>query len=277
MPHNTLLKHFILCVLLLAIVRGALIGDSTPTQQTVPAQNAIFMSTVSRLNDLSSSSVILSQLGVPGFSRKHGFNYIVLDGWTCNGSTGLPLSFWKNPNAYINTTLGESDDATRKVIKQFYQAAGVKLLVNAFGSNEKPVSGKLDAGECASELVAFLHDYGFDGANIDLQEGISGDGIGWITRFTLSLNGKNAKQYIFSHSVDIDLFDQKQNPTGDYTLIEKAVGKHIHFYNIRYVSLKSSFTNYKEIFSMGTLSVVGLAKRGFPLNKIIIGKPSLHN
>lgn len=277
MSHNTLPRPFILSVLLLVIVQGALIGDSTPTQQTVPAQNAIFLTTVSRLNDLSSSSAILSQLGVPGFSRKHGYNYIALDGWTCSGSSGLPLSFWKNPNAYINTTLGESDDATRKIIKQFYQAAGVKLMVNVFGANEKPVNGKLDAMDCAIKLVAFMDGFGFDGANIDFQEGILGDGIGWITRFTLSLNDKNTKQYIFSHSVDIDLFDQKQYPTGDYTLIEKAVGKYINFYNIRYATPKGNFTNYKEIFAMGTLSVVGLAKKGFPLNKIIIGKPSLHN
>lgn len=170
-----------------------------------------------------------------------------------------------------------SDGETRKIIKQFYQAAGVKLLVNAFGSNERPVDAKLDAADCASKLVAFLDDYGLDGANIDFQDGISGDAIEWLTRFTLSVPVNATRQYIFSHSVDIDYFDQAQYPTGDYSLIEKAVGKNINFYNIRYVSPKANFTNYKEIFTMGTLSVAKLAKRGISLNKIIISKPSLYN
>jgi hypothetical protein len=277
MPNTHLPNPFPLALLLVVLVQCAVIGESTPTQQTVPAQTAIFFTTVSRLTDLSTSSAILSQLAVPGFSRKHGFNYVALDGWTCNGSFGPAISFWKNPNAYLNATLGGSDGETRKIIKQFYQAAGVKLMVNAFGANEKPVTGKLDAGDCASKLIAFLDDYGFDGANIDFQDGISGDGIGWLTTFTLSLTANDTKQYIFSHSVDIDFFDQAKYPTGDYSLIEKAVGKYINFYNIRYSSPKANFTSFKELFTMGTLSVTKLAKRGLPLNKIIISKPSLSN
>ena len=125
--------------------------------------------------------------------------------------------------------------------------------------------------------MGFLDAYGFDGANIDFQDVLSGDAIGWITIFTLSLNNNNTKNYIFSHSVDIDFFDQIQYPTGDYSLIEKAVGNYINFYNIRYVSPKENFTTYKEIFTMGTLSVKGLVNKGILQNKIIIGKPSIYN
>lgn len=86
MSNNSLPSPLLLALLLIVLVQGALIAESTPTQQTVPAQTAIFFTTVTTLTDLSTSSAILSQLAVPGFSRKHGFNYVALDGWTCNGS-----------------------------------------------------------------------------------------------------------------------------------------------------------------------------------------------
>lgn len=98
-----------------------------------------------------------------------------------------------------------------------------------------------------------------------------------MTKFTLALKSSNNSQYSLSHSVDVSLFNQSQYPMGDYTLIEKAVGQYINFYNIRYSSRESNFTNYKEIFSAGLLSVSGLSQRGIPINKIVVAKPSLYN
>lgn len=138
----------------------------------------------------------------------------------------------------------------------------------------------MNATDCASKLLTFLEDYDLDGANIDFRDvsSFQNGAIEWITKFTLGLNDdKKASKYIFSHSVDIPLFDQSQYPMGDYSLIEKAVGQYIKFYNVRYWSSKSNFTTYKEFFSHGTSSVDALQKRGIPLSKIIIAKPSLYN
>ena len=83
---------------------------------------------------MSNFTKILSQLAVPGFSRKHGFNYIALDGWSCSHNFGEVLSIWKNPNNYLNDGLAANDSLSRKIIKNFYLAAGIKVLVNAFSS-----------------------------------------------------------------------------------------------------------------------------------------------
>ena len=72
-------------------------------------------------------------MGVPGFGRKHGFNHIVLNGWTCSGEMGSPLKVWSAPNAYLGTLLSDSDAKSITVLKDFYKAGGVTVLANAFG------------------------------------------------------------------------------------------------------------------------------------------------
>jgi hypothetical protein len=123
----------------------------------------------------------------------------------------------------------------------------VKLLVNAFGSFENPVSSNLSATDCAGKLLSFIQTYDLDGANIDYQDvsSFQKGGIAWLTQFTLALNSNdNNTQYIFSHSVDASLFDRAKLPMGDYSLIEKAVGQYINFYNVRYSSSTLNFSSY---------------------------------
>lgn len=55
------------------------------------------------------------------------------------------------------------------------------------------------------------------------------------------------------------------------------MGKDIDFYNIRYATSKSNFTTYEEIFQSGANSVNNLVRKGVPINKIIIAKPSIFN
>jgi hypothetical protein len=85
----------------------------------------------------------------------------------------------------------------------------------------------------------------------------------------------NSSKIMVSHSIDVGLLDGGQYPTGDYSFVEKAVGKYIDFYNIRYVTAKSNFTTYEEIFQAGASSVNNLVRKGVPINKIVISKPAI--
>ena len=51
----------------------------------------------------------------------------------------------------------------RSTIKQQYQAAGIKLLVSAFGSTEQPTTSGADATQLASTMAAWVKKYGVDG------------------------------------------------------------------------------------------------------------------
>lgn len=127
---------------LIACSHAAIIGDSlsSSVNNTDQTRSTAFFTIITSLIDLNSQNSILSQLGVPGFSRKHGYNYIALDGWSCSQKLGQVISFWQNPNSYLNDSLAANDSTTRKIIKQFYQSAGIKVLVNAFGTYENPAT-----------------------------------------------------------------------------------------------------------------------------------------
>lgn len=133
----------IFCLLLLITCsHAAIIGDplNSSANDTDQARSTAFFTIVTSLTDLSSQNSILSQLGVPGFSRKHGYNYIALDGWSCSQKPGPVISFWQSPNTFLNDSLAANDSTTRKILKQFYQSAGIKLLVNAFGTYQNPAT-----------------------------------------------------------------------------------------------------------------------------------------
>jgi len=173
--HNSMsngLLHLLTALYLLIIVNSQTINitSSNTTSNDIIKPEVVLFTTVTSISNVKSSQVILEQLAVPGFARKHGFNYVALDGWTCQGDMGLVIKVWQSPTQYLNHTLAVNDSLTRDVIKKFYQAAGVKLMVNVFGIWEKPISNKLNAEECANKLLTFIKDYGFDGANIDFQD-----------------------------------------------------------------------------------------------------------
>lgn len=129
-------------ILLIVCSHAAIIGDSlSPSvNNTDQTRSTAFFTIVTSLTDTSSQNSIFSQLGVPGFSRKHGYNYIALDGWSCSQKLGQIVNFWQNPNTYLNDSLAANGSTTRKIIKQFYQSAGIKVLVNAFGTYENPAT-----------------------------------------------------------------------------------------------------------------------------------------
>lgn len=58
------------------------------------------------------------------------------------------------------------------------------------------------------------------------------------------------------------------------TALEKVVGDHIDYYVVKYYNDNRSYSSYVHLFQIGPQSVEQLAKRGIPLTKIVVGKPS---
>ena len=68
-------------------------------------------------------------MGVPGYSRKHGYTHIALGSWECGGKVTGALELWKSPTKYVQT-LGSDDEAGRRAIKQAYAGSGIRVLAN---------------------------------------------------------------------------------------------------------------------------------------------------
>ena len=68
--------------------------------------------------------------------------------------------------AYEWTTLSASDRAT---VKSEYEAAGIKLMVSAFGSTDVPTTSGADPTSTADTIAAWVIEYGLDGVDIDYE------------------------------------------------------------------------------------------------------------
>ena len=77
------------------------------------------------------------------------------------------LSFWLYSGlADQAETWKELSADQRATIKSEYAAAGIKLLVSAFGSTETPTSSGVDAVAAADALAQWCKDYDLDGVDV---------------------------------------------------------------------------------------------------------------
>lgn len=84
------------------------------------------------------------------------------------------LSFWllSGPADQVEEWVLISN-ATRASIKSSYNAAGISLIVSAFGSTDTPTTSGYDPTTVANELAAFVLEYDLDGVDIDYEVGLS--------------------------------------------------------------------------------------------------------
>ena len=80
------------------------------------------------------------------------------------------LSFWLIAGAwdkaYEWTTLTAAERAT---IKSQYNAAGIKLMVSAFGATDVPTTSRLDPVTVANNLAGWVKQWGLDGVDVDYE------------------------------------------------------------------------------------------------------------
>ncbi|KAI0029952.1 glycoside hydrolase family 18 protein [Vararia minispora EC-137] len=219
------------------------------------------------------------------------------DRWI-SGETGPPaVSALKGFNVYILSFLllsGPADQAvewtlidsgTRASIKSAYAAAGIKMLVSAFGSSDAPTTAGADPVATANRMAAWVKQYGLDGIDVDYEDFNAFNGgttaaVNWLISFTQQLRAQlPASNYIITHAPVAPWFE-KGYSGGGYLAVDSAVGSLIDWYNIQFYNQGTSqYTTCGSLLntsggSYPGSSVFEIAANGVSLSKLVIGKPA---
>ena len=62
------------------------------------------------------------------------------------------------------------NDTQRSAIKSQYAAAGINLLVSAFGSTDTPTTSGVDPVATANSMAAWVRRYQLDGIDVDYED-----------------------------------------------------------------------------------------------------------
>ncbi|KIK53910.1 glycoside hydrolase family 18 protein [Collybiopsis luxurians FD-317 M1] len=175
----------------------------------------------------------------------------------------------------------------RSTIKQEYEAAGIKLLVSAFGSTETPTTSGKDAKQLASTMAAWVKQYDVDGLDVDYEDlaamnKADGEAEQWLVDFTNALRAELPQgQYILTHAPMAPWMGSgNQWTSGAYVTVNKQVGSQINWYNTQFYNQGASeYTTCGGLLTASSSSnpkssVFEIEANGFDLNKIVIGKPA---
>jgi hypothetical protein len=95
--------------------------------------------------------------------------------------------------------------AKRKSVKSAYHAAGISLIVSAFGSTDAPTSTGADPKSTAQRLAKYVSQYNLDGVDVDYEDFNAfekGDGSAekWLITFTTALRSALPGGAILTHA-----------------------------------------------------------------------------
>ncbi|KAM6497137.1 glycoside hydrolase family 18 protein [Amanita muscaria] len=206
---------------------------------------------------------------------------------TINGFNVFNLAFlllegaWDNAQAWTTLT-----DAQRSSIKSQYAAAGIKLMVSAFGSSDAPTSTGADPIATANTFANWVKTYQLDGIDVDYEDfnafnAGNGGAENWLISFTTQLRSLlPAGQYIITHARKRTLFEPNRWGGGGYLKVNSAVGNLIDWYNVQFYNQGTSeYTTCAGLLTASSstwpqTAVFQIAASGVPLSKIVIGKPA---
>ncbi|KAK0217904.1 glycoside hydrolase family 18 protein [Armillaria fumosa] len=154
----------------------------------------------------------------------------------------------------------------RSAVKAQYAAAGISLMVSAFGSTDTPTTAGADPVATANTMAAWVIEYGLDGIDIDYEA--------WLTAFTKQLRVKLPQgSYIITHARG---FTPTHYPGGGYLKVHANVGSLIDWYNVQgvteYTTCAGLLTTSSSTWPQTALFQI--ANSGVPLAKLVIGKPA---
>ncbi|KAF8074843.1 glycoside hydrolase family 18 protein [Lyophyllum atratum] len=211
-------------------------------------------------------------IGPPAVSKIKGYNVFTLSFLLLEGA-------WDQAQTW--TTLTAADRAT---IKSQYAAAGIKLIVSAFGSTDVPTTSGADPIATANTFAAWVKQYSLDGIDVDYEDfGAfeSGKAEAWLISFTRQLRVQLPQgTYIVTHAPVAPWFTPNRWPGGGYLQVHSAVGSSIDWYNIQFYNQGSSeYTTCAGLLTSSSSTwpksaVFQIGASGVPLSKIVIGKPA---
>ncbi|KAJ3483843.1 hypothetical protein NLI96_g6047 [Meripilus lineatus] len=192
-------------------------------------------------------------------------------------SAGPPAPSTIKDNARVWASLPESQ---RSGIKSQYSAAGIKLMVSAFGSSNLPTSGGVDPVATANTMAAWVKKYGLDGIDVDYEDfdamrAGNGKAEQWLISFTKQLREQlPAGQYIITHAPVAAWFSPKIWGGGGYLKVHSTVGSSIDWF---YNQGDSEYTTCEGLLTASSSrwpnsSLFQISASGVPINKLVIGK-----
>lgn len=211
-------------------------------------------------------------------------------------STGLPdpadipgvtiynLAFWLSDTGPADTLLHftSASASARAAILKKYKAAGIKVLVSAFGSTDRPQTN-LNATAAAASLAKLVLDYNLDGVDIDYEqfdtfaEGLS---VSWLITLTKELRKRLPSPLLITHAPVAPWLVRELYPSdGGYAEINKQVGSMIDYYFTQFYNQDSYTTKNGQLYDGGNIFPGSslfeiINNQGFPAEKMVVGKPA---
>jgi len=218
---------------------------------------------------------VTGQYGPPDPSTISGFNVFILSFLLSTGPADQALEW-----TYLT-------NETRASIKSEYEAAGIKLMVSAFGSTDTPTTDGYDAVTLATTMAQWVIDWDLDGIDIDWEDFAAmnlqnGQAEYWLISFTETLRSMlPAGEYIITHAPVAPWFSGEKYPTGAYAIVNENAGYAIDWYNVQFYNQGATeYTNCSSLLttSSTTWPYTALFQINFaafvPLEKLVIGKPA---
>lgn len=248
-------------------------GTSTPNNDSTSTTSASAPGSTSTTNSSLPSPLFViysDQVDtIPEPSDLQGFNVFILAFWTI-----------KYGIADVASDFVAMDNSSRAALKAKYVAAGVKLMVSVFGSEDTPTTSGASATDIADQVAAFVIEYDLDGADVDYEDFDAmdaGTGEQWVINLTKELRAKLPSPYIISHAPIAPWFAASGTPGGAYATIHQSVGSLIDFYNIQFYNQD----DYNDCTSLVTTSVqqtgtalLQIVASGVEQQKVVLGKPA---
>lgn len=170
-------------ILILLVV--AFIGTS------VAVNYPVRLAYIDAINSWWPPESIAAGMGVPGFAKKHIYNYLAFAFWMSGGPADIAL-IWANPVKYFGaeSQFGKTNQEIQLNLKKKYNDAGIKVMISAFGATEFPTTAGKDPVATAKSLGNFVLANHLDGVDIDWEDNAAmeaGKGEAWLISFQTEL------------------------------------------------------------------------------------------
>ncbi|KZP24609.1 glycoside hydrolase family 18 protein [Athelia psychrophila] len=211
----------------------------------------------------------------PNVSAVAGYNVFALSFWLISGAADQALGF---------TELTADEQSS---VLSTYHAAGIDVIVSAFGATDTPTTSGADPTDTANTLAAWVKKYNLDGVDVDYEDeaafnGGTGSAEKWlITFFTALRAALPSSGYIITGAPLAPWFQPDGRwGGGGMLLVDTKVGSLIDWYNVQFYNQGSTeYTTCDGLLKKSSTawpqtSLFEIAASGVPQDKLVIGKPA---